>query len=70
MSLRDPMRKLDLPSSGILCAIKCSVEPDHDAVRQYTRAAVPLWSAVFSVRARRLYINYAIVPSTVLVLEN
>jgi hypothetical protein len=39
-------------STAILCAIKCSVEPDHDAVRQYTRAALPLWSAVFSVPAR------------------
>jgi hypothetical protein len=38
----DPMRRLHLPSSSIVCLIRYSVEPDQGAVRRYTRAAVPL----------------------------
>src|SRR5882724_4569829 len=34
------MRKLDLPSSSIVRAVKCAVEPDHGAVRRYARGAV------------------------------
>jgi hypothetical protein len=41
--VRDPMRKLDLPSSSIVCPIKCSVEPDsrfRQAVHPRCGAAV------------------------------
>ena len=44
----NPMRKLDLPSSNIVCPVSVHLSRIYGAVRRYTRAAVPLQSAVFS----------------------
>jgi hypothetical protein len=48
IAARDPMRKLDLPSSSIVCPTKCSVEPDS----RYRQAVHPSCSAAVE---RRLF---------------